>query len=244
MTNESRFDWKNRYLRPFTVLCLKLLIQAGFAVSAYFLFGLIKGINGFLTGFTAVLLAVCGFAILCPLYFGGVLFFTRRSFYGASRVGVLFSFFKSEKYGKALRYGLVWLIFQGLSFAVFFLPGLSLLVLLCYNVFKGASVFTVTVTFAAFLLLTGSGLGAFWRLKKLAYLSEYLFVLCPDGSPLEKMEESAFLMKNRTSAVTALRFGNFFRVLLCFAVIPAGFVWKSCQQRKADLARELFNKEK
>lgn len=243
MSNERKPDRIDRYIKPFSVFALKLLIQAVYAAFVYFVVGSVKGKNGVFVILAAVLSAVFGFALFCPLHFGSLLFFTRRSFYGVSRIGGLFFFFSPDVFWRTLKNGFLLLLFRGMSFAVFFLPGISMLVLMCYNISHVASVFAFFVSFISFALFTVSGAWAFSRLSKLIYLSEYLFALCPYGSPWERMEKSAAVMKNKTSAVTALRIGNFLRVLLCLAVIPTGFVWKSCQQRKADLARDLLRRE-
>ncbi|MGN1195078.1 MAG: hypothetical protein ACI4SB_06310, partial [Acutalibacteraceae bacterium] len=184
-----------------------------------------------------VLVRLC---VFLPLYFGTVLFFCHRVFYGISRIKSLFVFFSPKLFLSAVKSGFMLIIFRLLCFAVFWLPGLSMLALMCYNILNSVSVFFVFVAFAAFVLLAICGALAFSKATKLAFLFEYIFVLCPEKKTFEILNESIGLMKGKTVSVTAVKFGNFLRVLLCTLVIPIGFVWNSCQQRKAGLAKKIL----
>ena len=242
---QNRYDdrCKNKYLKPFSVLTIKLVIKALFV--SLLSFALIK-VGGLGNGFTfSVLLgaAVLGFLVFCPLHYGSVLFFADRAFSGSSKVKRLFAFFSPKLFFSALKNGLLQSLYKALCFTAFFLPGISMALLMCYNIYYSVSVIFVFLSLAASLMLLISGALAFSKAGKLAFLFEYLFVLSPEKKAGESLQKSIELMKGKTLSVTALKFGNFLRVLLCTAIIPTGFVWNSCQQRKADLARDLFNKE-
>ena len=179
-------------------------------------------------------------AVVIPLRFGTVLFFLNCEKEGKSSVGDLFSFFSPVLFFAAVRNGLVYLLFFLLCLLTFFLPCISMFALMCYNILNLSSLFLSVSCFAAFLALLLIGTAAFLKIKRLTFLSRYLFVLFPEKRGLDSLLESAEMLNGRTSFVTAVKMKNFFSRLFCVFVFPVGFIVRRCMQRNAHLAYELL----
>ena len=229
----------DHYVRPFSVLVIKILFEAAYFSLAYFV--LDKAAQNTAVFIAATIaFALMRIGIFLPLYFGTVRFFCCRVFFGISCIKNMFSFFSPKLFFKAIKNGLLFILFRFLCFAVFFLPVLSMLGLIWYNLMRSVSVSFVFLSLAASVLLLIFGIRAFSRAMKLVFLFSYLFVLSPEKKTAEHFGKSIDMMKGKTISVTVLKFGNFFRVLLCAAIVPIGFVWNSCQQRKALLAKNIL----
>lgn len=223
------------------MLVIKLMFEAAYFSAVYFAAEeIMKLHNGVIFAASVFVFVLIRFLVFLPLHFGTVLFFGYQSFYGVSRVKALFCFFSPKIFLPAVKNGCVLLFYRVLSFAVFLLPGLSMLVLVCYNILNSVSVLLFLLALFAFVLLTVSGVSAFSKATKLAFLFEYLFVLSPGQKTSEILNGSIRLMKGKTRSVTAVKIGNFFRILLCTLIFPIGFVWNSCQLRKARLAKRIL----
>lgn len=241
LKEKKKHDAWNQFGKPFSVLLIKLMFETAYFSAVYFAAEeIMKLQNNFVFAAAVFVFVLIRFLIFLPLYFGTVLFFCYKVFFCVSRVKSLFCFFSPKFFWAAVKNGFVLLVYRLLCLTVFWLPGLSMLVLMCYNIVNSSSVLLFLLSLLAFLMLAVSGALAFSKATKLAFLFAYIFVLSPEQKTSAILNESIRLMKGKTVSVTAVKFGNFFRILLCTLIFPIGFVWNSCQQRKAGLAKKIL----
>lgn len=236
---------KRRKIQAVFVLTVRSVIESAVFFGLLFLVKFLYSKFGLGVLYCAVPAAVLILgAVVIPLRFGTVLFFLNSEKEGKSPVGDLFTFFSPVLFFAAVRNGLVYFLFFLLCFLTFFLPCISMFALMCYNISNLSSLFLSASCFAAFLALLLIGAAAFLKVKRLTFLSRYLFVLSPEKRGLDSLLESAEMLNGRSSFVTAVKMKNFFSRLFCVFVFPVGFIVRRCMQRNAHLAYELLKERK
>lgn len=228
-------------MQPYLVLTLRSVIEA--AVFFVLFFGLKTLTVSF--GLPILYVAVPAAALILsaaivPLRFGTILFFWNREQNADSKIRDLFAFFSPGLFLPAVKNGLVLFWFSFLCFLIFFLPCVSMFALMCYTVFNQSPLLLSGSCFAAFVLLFFSGTAAWLTVKKLTFLSRYLFVVSPRKKGVDSLLESARLLNGRTFSVTAVKTKNFFSRLFCVFIFPAGLLIRRCVERNTRLANELL----
>lgn len=183
-------------------------------------------------------------AVLFPLRFGMLRFFWNRETEKNASLNDIAAFFSPGLFGAAVKNGLLFRLFDGLCFLTFFLPCLSLLALLWYNISRLSPLVLCAACFFAFWLLFFSASAAFFKMKKLTFLSAYLFVLSPEKQAGVCLVQSAEILNGRTAAVTAVKRKNFFSRACCLLVFPAGPMARRCAERNSRLAGKLLKERK
>lgn len=241
MKNVSRRKRRSGRFQPYLVLTVRSIIE-----SAVF-FALFFGLKTLTVSFGLPILyvavpaaALILSAAIVPLRFGTILFFWNREQNADSKIRDLFAFFSPGLFLPAIKNGLVLFLFSLLCFLTFFLPCVSMFALMCYTVFNQSPLLLSGSCFAAFVLLFFSGTAAWLTVKKLTFLSRYLFVASPQKKGVDSLLESARLLNGRTFSVTAVKTKNFFSRLFCVFIFPAGLLIRRCVERNTRLANELL----
>ena len=240
MKNDSLRIRLHARIQPYLVLTLRSVIEAALFFVLFFGLKTLTVSFGFPVLYVAVPAALILFAAIVPLRFGTILFFWNREQNADSKIRDLFVFFSPGLFLTAVKNGLVLFLFSLLCFLVFFLPCLSMFALMCYTVFNQSPLLLSGSCFAAFVLLFFSGTAAWLTVKKLTFLSRYLFVASPREKGVDSLLESARLLNGRTFSVTAVKTKNFFSRLFCVFIFPAGLLIRRCIERNARLANELL----
>ncbi|MGN1444535.1 MAG: hypothetical protein ACI4XE_11880 [Acutalibacteraceae bacterium] len=231
--------------KPLFVLTIRSFVESAVFFGLFFSLKFLASGYGVRLLFFAVPAAVLLLsAVVIPLRFGSVLFFLNREKNAESSVGNLFAFFSPALFFSAMRNGCVFLLFFFLCFLTFFLPCISMLILMCYNIFNAAPLYLSALCFAAFAALLWIGAAAFFKMKRLTFLSRYICVLTPGKRGIDSLFESADILNGRTTLVTAVKTKNFFSRLFCVFVFPVGFIVRRCTERNSHLAYELLKERK